>query len=245
MPELKQRILVRTGLVWLAGYTLLSAGFIGLGTLMTDFGVESWLGDVDSAVVRGFARNRAGPLNAVADVFSNWADTWSVVLGAIGAAAVALPGRHWRQAAVLMVALALEISVFLSVTYVVQRQRPTVDPLASVPATASFPSGHMAAGTVLFGSFVVIVWSLWARRPVRIAVAAAGALAALAVGVSRIYLGLHYPTDVLAGAVLGICCLSFGVVAARAVPVSSLAADDRPEPPVALWRDAHELEPVR
>jgi membrane-associated phospholipid phosphatase len=63
--------------------------------------------------------------------------------------------RRWREAVLL--ALTLEITVFLSVTFVVDRPRPTVPRLNATPSTGSFPSGHTATATVLFVGIAFIV----------------------------------------------------------------------------------------
>ncbi|MBA3384107.1 MAG: phosphatase PAP2 family protein [Actinobacteria bacterium] len=83
--------------------------------------------------------------------------------------------------------------------YLVQRDRPPTvvldpEPLVGVPTTSSFPSGH--ASTSFACAYVV------SRLAPRLTVYVY-ALAAL-IGFSRIYVGVHYPLDVLAGAVLGL-----------------------------------------
>jgi undecaprenyl-diphosphatase len=83
--------------------------------------------------------------------------------------------------------------------YAVQRDRPPTivldpEPLLEVPTTSSFPSGHTS-------SSFACAWVLSRLAP-RLTVPLF-ALAAL-IGFSRIYVGVHYPLDVLAGAVLGI-----------------------------------------
>jgi undecaprenyl-diphosphatase len=78
-----------------------------------------------------------------------------------------------------------------------ERPRPQL-PWAQVLPDYSFPSGHAMNSLALFVALAVVAWHLWGRRVGVPAVIAAAALV-LVIGVSRIYLGYHYLTDVVAG----------------------------------------------
>jgi membrane-associated phospholipid phosphatase len=127
--------------------------------------------------------------------------------------------RHrFREAAFLILALVLEITVFLSVTFVVARPRPDVPRLNSTPATSSFPSGHTAAATVLCIGVALIITCCTRKQVIRwFSVIVATVLAGF-VGFARMYRGLHHPTDVFVGAALGLACLAFAAMATRRVP---------------------------
>jgi len=62
----------------------------------------------------------------------------------------------------------------------------------------SFPSGHAMNSFVYYGALALVVWAVWGRGKGLIACTAAGFIV-LAVGVSRVYLGHHYFSDVLGG----------------------------------------------
>ncbi|NGP17279.1 phosphatase PAP2 family protein [Devosia aurantiaca] len=69
--------------------------------------------------------------------------------------------------------------------------------------TASFPSGHSMLSAVTFLTIGVLLARLAPNRPLRIYAFSAAIFLTLIVGISRIYMGVHYPTDVLAGWCLG------------------------------------------
>lgn len=86
-----------------------------------------------------------------------------------------------------------------------QRARP-VDQL--LPAGGfSFPSGHAFAATVFYGMMVVLVWRLTDRRWARALAVILGPAMIGAVGLSRVYLNVHYLSDVLAGWAIGLAWL--------------------------------------
>lgn len=114
--------------------------------------------------------------------------------------------------------------MFLSVTFAVGRPRPDVARLNATPSPSSFPSGHTAAAMVLFVSIAIIIMCRTHSPFARGLGVVLAAIVATAVGFSRVYRGLHHPTDVFAGALFGLACV---LVAGLAVRAGSMAADRR------------------
>lgn len=92
------------------------------------------------------------------------------------------------------------LSTVLKMTY--NRPRPDLVNM-SHQFTASFPSGHSMLSAVTFLTIGVLLAKLAPNRPLRIYAFSAAIFLTLIVGISRIYMGVHYPTDVLAGWCLG------------------------------------------
>ena len=112
-----------------------------------------------------------------------------------------------------------------------ERPRPQV-PWASVLPDYSFPSGHTMNSVAFYGALAVIVWSISGRRRGIIAVVAATVLCTL-IGISRIYLGYHYFTDVIGGALAGISWLLITMAVFRVRPLAKwwTPPSDRRESP--------------
>lgn len=91
---------------------------------------------------------------------------------------------------------------------VFRRTRPAAFFGLAEPAGYSFPSGHALVSCAFFGALAVVVAARPGNRARRWTYCVAAALAAAAIGFSRVYLGMHYPTDVLGGYAAALVWLS-------------------------------------
>lgn len=96
------------------------------------------------------------------------------------------------------------------------RPRPQL-PWAQVLPDFSFPSGHTMNAVIFYGAVALILWSVYGRR-VGLVAAVLATIIALGVGISRIYLGYHYLTDVVGGILAGLAWLVVVGAAFRARP---------------------------
>lgn len=115
----------------------------------------------------------------------------------LGIGLVALGQRHWLPVLLLGVPGGLVLNAVVKLAF--ERARPTFDhPLVHL-STFSFPSGHAAGATVLWGLVLVLWWACERRALARAVGALFVAAIVLLTALSRVYLGAHYPSDVLAG----------------------------------------------
>jgi len=188
---------------------LLAAGcFILLGLFLTRVVEGSALVTGEAQVSRDLAAGRTPGWNTLSQVVSWLAATPTVVV--VAAIMVVVVGKvlgRSREAVYVVACVAGETAVFLLVTLIVDRPRPPVVHLDVAPPTSAFPSGHTAASVVLYGSIAVLAWRLVAPRLVRFAATSAAVVVPLLVAASRLYRGMHFPTDVAAGALLGLTWL--------------------------------------
>jgi undecaprenyl-diphosphatase len=111
--------------------------------------------------------------------------------------------RQVRAAVVLLAASAGGMLLTGLLKDVFQRDRPPLE-LHLVPAiNASFPSGHATLSATIYLTLGALIAHFAQRRWVRVYALTAAVLLAVTVGCSRVYLGVHWPTDVLAGWCVG------------------------------------------
>lgn len=119
--------------------------------------------------------------------------------------------HYWLIATIAVVPGGMLLNVLLK--YVFHRSRPSFDdPLLTLP-TYSFPSGHTANAALLYG--LVACWLVMNYRGIgaRMAIVAGAVLMVALVGTSRMYLGVHYLSDVLAASAEASCWLAICITA--------------------------------
>ncbi|GAB3647560.1 phosphatase PAP2 family protein [Ramlibacter alkalitolerans] len=115
--------------------------------------------------------------------------------------------RHWPQVARLAVVPA-GMLLNAGLKNVFHRPRPVAgEPLVHL-LTLSFPSGHAAGSTVFYGALCALAFARWRSRAIRATAVALATLMVLLVTFSRVYLGAHYLSDVVAGVAVGAICLA-------------------------------------
>jgi membrane-associated phospholipid phosphatase len=125
--------------------------------------------------------------------------------------------RRGREAALLVVVLAGAQLLTWILKAIFERPRPSfTDPVATA-SWFSFPSGHALGSIAVYGTLAYVVGRRLDSARARAGVVAGAALLVVLIGFSRLYLGVHYLTDVLAGysAGLALLLLAVGVLHAR------------------------------
>ncbi|GGE31358.1 phosphatase PAP2 family protein [Streptococcus himalayensis] len=119
--------------------------------------------------------------------------------------------KNWQSEALYVAGnLALSGLLVSLLKQVYQRPRPSISHLVQETGF-SFPSGHSLAATLVFGSLIVVMYQRIQKKPLRYLMQGMCLLLIGIVLVSRVYLGVHYPSDVLGGALLGfgVLCLEY------------------------------------
>lgn len=143
--------------------------------------------------------------------------------------------RRPRMGAFVLAAVASGAALTFALKFLYNRTRPSILPVDMLPGDPSFPSGHAALAAVVYLTLGLLLTRTLPKRSLKIYVVGIAVLLALAVGTSRVYLGVHWPSDVLAGWTLGglwalVCWQAEGWLQRRGL-VERSAFVRRPRPP--------------
>lgn len=127
--------------------------------------------------------------------------------------------RRPRLALLTVVAIAGGMQASALLKNLFDRPRPDLVPHGVLVTSASFPSGHAMMAAVVYLTLGVLLARTQTSRRVRLYLVSLSVVITLMVGCSRVYLGVHWPTDVLAGWMLGgAWAVTFGLIALKIDP---------------------------
>jgi undecaprenyl-diphosphatase len=211
------RVSERARPIWL-GAVACAAGFLVVGLIVAS-GISDPIDAAIISVVRAPELHDAlRPLARVTELGSTRA---VIVVGAIVLLVGSLSGRP-RDGAAGALTIAIGALIVEILKRLTERMRPDfLDPVIQAVGY-SFPSGHTTNATVAYGVLGVLVTRLPWPTAIRVAIDVVLGAIIFGVGMSRVWLGVHYPTDVLAGWLLG---------GAIVLTYAALTLPAPPEPP--------------
>lgn len=177
-----------------------------------------------------------------------WLTTVMVQLTALGTAVVVMMvvlvaalflwlTKHKHSAALLLATTSVGIILNGMLKDVFHRTRPQIFPWGTSAFTSSFPSGHAMSAAVVYGTVAYLAARLQRTHLARAITIGIALVLVVMISVSRVYLGVHYPSDTLAGVTIGLAWAAFcmatleaiQLIAARRAPQA--LADEQPAEP--------------
>jgi len=193
----KQRRLLLVSLLSLLGFLFVALYKNSFTTL--DVSVSSWALSIQTSVFT--------PLAEIIDVTF---DTITLLIITVSIAAVLFYRKYWKHSVLLMGAMSGDALIVALIKLSIQSVRPLEELLYD--RGFSFPSGHTAGSVVFFGVLTYFAWSYWASSKVKILSGGLAVLVTALVGFDRIYLNVHWFSDVVGGYLVGVFWLTFSIL---------------------------------
>jgi len=207
------------------GVALVIALAVGVSIDLTD--------GFDHAVIQAVRAPALQGILAPLGIITELGSTWAITVIAAVTLLVGVAIGPWRHGLIGAVTIGLASIANSSMKLAIARERPELLELIIVERGFSFPSGHSALGMVAYGVLAVLVGR--SRLPLDVRRAVISGLVVLIglIGISRIWLGVHYPTDVLAGWAAGaVIVLAYATLTRRVSPApAEVAVDADPAAP--------------
>ena len=173
--------------------------------VLTDHVREGHYEKFDMGLIRWFHAHRGPP--GLRDAGRDFTALGGIAVLTLVTSAVTgflLITRKRRAAVLLVVAVVGGLLIGVVLKSAVHRDRPPLQYQEAYVFTKSFPSGHSMLSAVTYLTLGALLAQVTRRRRVKIYIIAVALLVTFLVGLSRVYLGVHWPTDVLAGWTAGL-----------------------------------------
>lgn len=199
-PTLDLPFYRRASLRLLLGFAT-ALGALIFFALLSEWVLEGETKHFDAVVLASIHQFASPPLTSLMRVLTHLGSTWFLTLVSVSLVFVGLK----RQRAAVLLALTMMGAALLIWVLKLEfhRARPVPFFEFSQPETYSFPSGHALGAFCFYGALAAMIVDRIQRRRYRLLTWAVAVILIVLIGLSRIYLGVHYPSDVLAGYAAG------------------------------------------
>lgn len=203
-----QSFYATVGIFLLVGAIIAVAATVAFASLAENV-LEGGTQAFDVAILEWLHGHQSKALTAVM-VEMTYLGTGTVVIVVVGVAALFLwHTEHKHSARLLLAATIGNILLNGALKLVYHRPRPSVFAWQTTAVSSSFPSGHAMSATVVYGTVAYLLMRLQKHRWAKMLTLTGATLLILLICLTRLYLGVHYPSDVLGGIIVGLAWASF------------------------------------
>lgn len=173
---------------------------------------SKYLASYDSLISKTIVSYRTPALTEYFIFMTNLGDTWGyLIVFVLCNLMFYLVFRSWKYVAELSLVMILALSSDLILKKIINRARPDVKHLVAVN-TSSYPSGHAMLAMAFYGLLIYLVFQFKISKILKCFLILLLVFVILSIGVSRVYLGVHYPSDVAGGYIAGFIWVIFCIM---------------------------------
>jgi undecaprenyl-diphosphatase len=187
--------------------------FIELTNTLTSDTVANY----DRRITEFVISYRTPELNKILQFITNLGDLYGyIVITTICSIFFYFKFKNWHYVVQLVFVIIISGLSNLALKEVINRARPTAEHLVSVQ-TLSYPSGHAMSATAFYGFLIYLCYFLKINKFLKISLIFVCSFLIVGIGISRIYLGVHFPSDIAGGMIAGtiwvmFCILIFNII---------------------------------
>ncbi|MBK5192887.1 MAG: phosphatase PAP2 family protein [Flavobacteriaceae bacterium] len=173
---------------------------------------SKFLSQYDSKITDFIISFRSPELNKILQFITNIGDIYGyLAVGLISSIAFYLKFKNWRFVIQMIFVLGISALSNLALKQTINRPRPDVEHLVSV-ATLSYPSGHAMSAISFYGFLIYLCYGFKMNKWIKLGMILFFTLLIFSIGISRIYLGVHFPSDIAGGFIAGLIWVAFCVI---------------------------------
>lgn len=155
---------------------------------------------------------RSPQLNKIFQFITDLGDVYGyLVLTALCAIGFYLRFKNWRYVLEMLFVMIVAGLSNLALKQVINRARPDAAHLVAVE-TLSYPSGHAMGAIAFYGFLIYLFYNFKMNSLLKIVIILIFSFLILAIGISRVYLGVHYPSDIVGGFIAGFIWIIFCII---------------------------------
>jgi len=201
-----QAVIKKLGWQLACGFLAAIAAAIFFGWLASEI-FEGETQGFDESIRRAVHQTASPFLTSIMIFFTYLGSVWGIILLLIITSGIFIHRQNGRSAVILWLTMVGEVVLGIVLKYSFARPRPNPFFDFPLPSSYSFPSGHAFASLCFFGVTAWLITSQIRNSVTKVITWVLAAILILMIGISRIYLGVHFPSDVIAGYAAGLIWL--------------------------------------
>jgi membrane-associated phospholipid phosphatase len=210
----KFRVGQRDGIGITAGAACFALSILSFAAIAASLSGKGMLYHLDLKINAYMVKAANPGLTAFWGAITDFGNIFMVIAVSVLVAAILFIRKNWWRLLALFLAVGIGQAVLNILKVVFQKPRPKTELFVF---SSSFPSGHVFSATVIYGFCIYLTFRFINNATARWIVSALLALLILLIGFSRIYLGVHWLSDTMAGYATGLAWLLFCIFFAKAV----------------------------